>query len=164
MSWYLWLRVVAVTALLIPFVQFCTRFWAERAQIGGRHLKVLESCSLGSDGRLHLVEIAGKVYALSAGAKGIQIICEVEAPEALVDLRRGEGVRGERLPLVSNLVAWLTGTMCPPRRLRRQEVAGSSWSDGERSPSRAVDILAEQVQRLRRLGCPGDEAVVAGKR
>ncbi|MDI6870363.1 MAG: flagellar biosynthetic protein FliO [Bacillota bacterium] len=163
MSWLVWLRVVAVTAVLIPFVQISTRFWAERAQSGGRHLRVLETCSLGSDGRLHLVEVAGKVYALACGAKGIQVIGEVAAPEVLSELSRGEGVRTEVLPLAGQVTGWLAAG----RALLRRLGGGRGDADlrgGNEARRRTVEALEGQLARLRRLSSAGDEAFAVGKR
>ncbi|MGE5507366.1 MAG: flagellar biosynthetic protein FliO [Chitinophagales bacterium] len=94
MSWLLWLRVVLVTALLIPFVQLSTRLWALKARPAGRRLRLIESIGLGGEARLHLVEVAGRVYLVSSGPQGSQVIDHLP-PEVLSAVEAGEGVRGQ---------------------------------------------------------------------
>lgn len=165
MSWLIWLRVVAVTVLLIPFVQLSTRFWAERSQLGGRHLRVLETCSLGPDGRLYLVEVGGKVYALASVAKGLQVIDEVTAPEVLSDLRRGEGVRAEVPSLVAPLANLVSQGAAVLRRTLGRDTAGGRRAQDE-AGRRAVELLAAQLHRVRRMGMgdAGDEVFAVSKR
>lgn len=153
MSWTIWLRVVAVTVVLVPFVQLATRFWAERTQAGGRHLRVLEACNLGPDGRLYLVEVGGKVYALASAAKGIQVIDEVQAPEVLTELRSGEGVRGQG-PGLWGTPGWAAAAVDALRRVLGAPGARSQ-EPGEwvrAAGTRAVDVLQGHLARVRRVG------------
>lgn len=167
MSWTIWLRVAVVTLVLVPFVQAATRFWARRVQVGGRHLRVLEACALGNDGRVYLVEVAGRVYALAAGAKGFQVVGEVNAPEVLLACAPGEGVGGGS-PAVRG---WAEGWLSRAAGLWRQWLG--YWrrpgdQDGRETgdlqcPSSgrasALGVLEEQVARVRRLSEARDEGV-----
>lgn len=163
MSWLVWLRVVAVTVVLIPFVQMSTRFWAERSQPngGGRHLRLLESLSLGSDGRIYLVEVAGRVYAFLSGAKGFEVIGEVEAPDLLTQAHRGEGVRGDGLAMPSYLTSALAAATSLWHRLAEGREAGSGALDED--GNRTVELLQAQLVRARQVGRAGDEALAVGK-
>ncbi|HHW14567.1 MAG TPA: flagellar biosynthetic protein FliO, partial [Firmicutes bacterium] len=132
----MWLRVAAVTLVLVPFVQGATRFWARRVQAGGRHLRVLEACTLGNDGRVYLVEVAGRVYALAAGAKGVQVIAEVEAPELLFACGPGEGMGGVPPSLPEKLAGWLSQAAALWERWRGgrgEETAGPAAASGGRA-------------------------------
>jgi hypothetical protein len=154
---------VAVTAVLVPFVHFSTRLWAERAQGQGRHLKVLEVVSLGSDGRLYLVEVAGQAYAVLGNGRGFQVLAQVEVPEAPAAAREGEGAGGTAWPLPGRLARWLAAGAFRWR-----------WPAGPAEPVRteaaaaftpqATKVLAAQLERVRRLGMAEDGTLAVGKR
>lgn len=163
MSWVMWLRVVAVTVVLIPFVQAATRFWAGRAQAGTRHLRVLEACSLGSEGRLYLVGVGDKVYALASGTKGIQVIDEVVTPEVLAELKKGEGVPPERSQ-ASGLARWVSAGAVWAGRLLSGRKPGGFERLADDDENEAVRALQQQLARVRRVGSTGDEALAALKR
>jgi hypothetical protein len=123
---------------------------------------LLEACSLGNDGRVYLVEVAGKVYALLSGARGTQVIDEVEAPGLLAELRRGEGVRGGGVALPGLLMASLSSGLSWWRRLTERQ--GAMNRAGDEEANRTVELLQAQLARVRRMGRAGDEALAVGKR
>lgn len=164
MSWLLWLRVVLVTVLLIPFVQLSTRLWAQKARPAGRQLRIRESLSLGGESRLHLLEVAGRVYLLSTGPQGAQVVDQLP-PEVLTALEAGEGVRGEEMLWGGGLLEEMlgpklaagvrrgleaakraVGALKSPGRARR---SGTGEAEGQGNP--AVAALERQLVRVKRL-------------
>lgn len=142
----------------MPFVYLSTRFWAGRAAGGGRHLRVLESCALTNESRLQIVEIAGRIYVLAVGGKGVQVLEEVTAPETLAELKSVAGVSPD-VPGVMTAFSWLKRTIesWQTRHAEALVVEDSGPTD--------LEALRSQLERLRQLdAATGDEVVAARER
>lgn len=81
MEYYLQLLLfLAVFAVIIILALFSTRFIAARAGkiMKGRHLKIIESISLGTDKKLHLLKAGERFFLISSCGRKIELVSEVE--------------------------------------------------------------------------------------
>lgn len=82
-----WLRVFAVLALLAPFVYLSTKLYGRTlaGHYQGRHLKVMESVTLGPNQRLALVKASDRVLLVGFGDRSMALLAEFgesEFPES----------------------------------------------------------------------------------
>ncbi len=81
MDYYLQLMLfLAVFAVIIILALCTTRFIAARAGkiMKGRHLKIIESISLGTDKKLHLLKAGESFFLISSCGKKIELVSEIE--------------------------------------------------------------------------------------
>ena len=84
-SFFDWLRVILITALIIPLVYISTRLFGRRYGGGlrGRNFEVVEVLSIDQQNKLVLAKIIDRFYVLSSSPQGLQIIFEVTDPEQI---------------------------------------------------------------------------------
>ncbi len=87
-SLYDWLRVVLVTAVMIPLVYLFTRYFGRRftGTMCGRNFAILEQFSVDQHNRLILARLINKFYVLSSSAKGLEVLVEITDPELVAEL------------------------------------------------------------------------------
>ncbi|MBO8127211.1 MAG: flagellar biosynthetic protein FliO [Firmicutes bacterium] len=85
-----WLRVVLITALLIPLVYLSTRFLGKRYAGGmrGRNFEILEALPVDQYNKLLLARLVDRLFVLSASPHGLEVIYEITDPEQLKELKQ----------------------------------------------------------------------------
>lgn len=150
-----WLRVLAVLALLAPFVYLSTRLYGRSLSLRyqGRHLVVMESVAFGQNQRLVLIKVAGRVLLVGFGDHSTALIKEFDQAEfseagstGTASLGLGTRMKTKRTPdgdLASGVGAFDVGVG-----------EGAEEGEGGRSWAGLVESLRGHLEDLKTLRTP----------